>query len=158
MYRWVVLLHLVSVGGFLMAHGVSAGASLQLRKERGEEPARTLVELSTASLYFSYAFLIAIIATGVLLGFLGGWWGRAWIWIALVVVVALIGAMGFLAGGYHRSRRALGIGYFAASDPTAQPDSQALQTSLGSARPMRLLVVGVGGLLILLWLMVFKPF
>jgi len=157
-YAWALFLHLASVFGFLMAHGVSAGTSLQLRKERAEGPARALVELSTGSLYFTYAFLLTIIATGVLLGFLGGWWRHVWIWASLVLVVALIAAMGFLAGGYHGSRQALGIGYFRSTQPPAEGRSGALQASLDSARPGQLLVVGVAGLPVVLWLMVFKPF
>jgi hypothetical protein len=158
LYRWVFLLHLASVFGFLMTHGVSAAASFKLRKDRSEDSARTLVELSTTSLYFTYAFLLAIIGTGVLLGFLGGWWRQVWIWAALLVVLALVVAMGLLAGGYHGSRKALGIGYFKPSNPTAPRDPAALRTSLEKARPGRLAIIGVAGLIILLWLMVFKPF
>ena len=72
------------------------------------------------------------------------------------MVVTLIAVMGFLAGGYHGSRKALGIGYFKRSDPT-RPGPGKLEANLSGARPVRLLVAGVVGLLIILWLMLFKP-
>ena len=34
MYPWLVLLHVLGVFGFLMAHGISSGVALELRRER----------------------------------------------------------------------------------------------------------------------------
>lgn len=34
MYPWLVLLHVLGVFGFLMAHGVSVGVAFALRQER----------------------------------------------------------------------------------------------------------------------------
>ena len=49
MHRWWVLLHIVGVFGFLMAHGVSAYATFQLRREHEATRVSHLLELSSSS-------------------------------------------------------------------------------------------------------------
>ena len=66
------------------------------------------------------------------------WWGQRWIWAALVLVIVMMGVMGAMSRGYHEARQAGGA--------VARPN------------PVGFTVVGAGGLLILLWLMVLKPF
>jgi hypothetical protein len=162
LYTTVLYLHLGSVFAFLLAHGASAGASFQLKKERSPQGAHALVEMSTSSLYIAHASVLAIIITGVTLGFIGHAWSHWWIWGAIVILLGLYGVMGF--SGYHDARRILGIPYFhsresispAVGDPTER--ATALEASLSRARPERLLVIGSAGLLAILALMVYKPF
>jgi hypothetical protein len=45
-----------------------------------------------------WAFFAATIASGVLLGIMGSWWGTAWICAALVLFVAIGGVMLFKPG------------------------------------------------------------
>ena len=47
--------HLAGVFGFLVAHGVSAGVGLRLRKERDPVRARALLDLSASSLNLANA-------------------------------------------------------------------------------------------------------
>lgn len=162
LYTVVLYLHLGSVFTFLLAHGASAGASFQLRKERSLQGAQPLIEMSTSWLYVTQASLVAIVITGVSLGFLGREWSHGWIWVALAVLFGLFMFMGF--SGYHSARRILGIPYMrskksvkpAVEDPTER--AAALEADLAGARPGRLLVIGSVGLLVILWLMVFRPF
>lgn len=162
LYTVVLYVHLGSVFAFLLAHGASAGASFQLKKERSLQGAQPLLEMSTSWLYVTQASLLAIVTTGVTLGFLGREWSHGWIWAALVVLFGLFIFMGF--SGYHNARRILGIPYFrskkgvkpSVEDPTER--AAALQTNLGRARPGQLLIIGSVGLLVILWLMVFRPF
>ena len=53
-----------------------------------------------------------VLLTGVAAGFAGSWWGRGWIWAALVIFLVVSGAM-WLTGGrqYARVRRAAGLGF-----------------------------------------------
>src|SRR2546421_3537449 len=142
MYRWILATHVASVFGFLFAHGGSAFASWQLRRERRPEPARALLKLSELSLYASAPFLLLLIASGIALGFMGGWWNRPWVWASIVIFVLVSLAMGFF-GGYHRAR---------AVDPAAPVD---LTSALDATHPNLLLVIGMAGLLVLFLLVHF---
>ena len=45
-----------------------------------------------------------------------------------------------------------------AIDPAATVDAQALESAIMSGRPAVLLVLGLGTIVVLAWLMMFKPF
>ncbi|TME17020.1 MAG: hypothetical protein E6I63_04715 [Chloroflexi bacterium] len=145
MYRWVLLTHIWSVFGFLFAHGGSVFAALQLRKERRPEPARALLRLSEISVNASIPFLLLLTASGIALGFMGSWWSHRWVWASIAVFLLVSIVMGVL-GGYRRVR---GL------DP-ATPEE--FSRALDALHPNLLLAVGVAGLVILVWLMYFKPF
>ena len=49
LYRLVVVLHVVCVFGYPLAHGVSGAISFALKKERDIHRVRALLDLSTAS-------------------------------------------------------------------------------------------------------------
>lgn len=89
---------------------------------------------------------MVLIVTGVWMGFAGSWWGRGWIWAAIAVLVLVFGFMTYISIPYHRAR-----------DSLKEADS-VLAERLDRTRP--LFAAGVGGLgvLVLLFLMVFKPF
>jgi hypothetical protein len=90
-YPWIKLLHVVGGFGFVLAHGASAFAAIRIRSER--EPARVaaLLDLSGASIGVMYISLLVLLAAGIAAGFIGSFWGEAWIWVAIgvLVVVAL---------------------------------------------------------------------
>lgn len=50
MYRWIVLLHVLNVFGFLMPQRTSVGVALALRRERKLERVQALMNLSSSSL------------------------------------------------------------------------------------------------------------
>ena len=49
MYRWLVLLHVLGVFGFLMAHGISVSVAFTLRRERKFENIQALLNLYRAT-------------------------------------------------------------------------------------------------------------
>ena len=65
---------------------------------------------------------------------------------AIVALVLVAGFMGYIARPYYQAREAVG-----------QPDD-VLADRLGKTRPVLAAVIGGAGLLILIFLMVFKPF
>jgi len=91
--------------------------------------------------------LLVVIVTGVWMAFLGSWWGRGWIWAAIVVLVALMSAMFIVVARP----------YYAARDSAGKSD-QELAQALAPARPVAAVWIGSVGLLILVGLMVLKPF
>ena len=130
---------------FLFAHGVSGGAAFALRGPVSAHT-RTLLRLSERSSFIANAGLILLLATGVWMTFAGRWSGRVWPWAAVVVLLAVAAFMGFIANPYRYARGA-----------AAGPDD-ALAEHLRRTRPMLALWVGAIGLVVLLVLMIFKPF
>ncbi|HEY6609355.1 MAG TPA: hypothetical protein VI277_09185, partial [Candidatus Limnocylindria bacterium] len=115
----------------------------------------TLLELSSTSMTAFYASIVVLLGAGVLAGFIGNWWRMLWIWVSLGMFIAIAGAMYPLATSYFRRvRRAVG------SRPSGAPmaSDEELDELLSSSRPLVITAVGFGGILIILWLMLFKPF
>lgn len=162
MYNWVVLLHVLSVLGFMLAHGASAAVMFQIRGER--EPARllALLGLTQAVGRWMAITLLLVLVLGVVAGFMQNWWRFGWIWASIVLLVIITVLMTLIGRQYFdRVRRALGVAtpqdVKAKVTPRAvAPDE--LATVILSGRPMALAVVGLGGLAVITWLMMLKPF
>lgn len=147
LYTWLKYLHIVGLAVFLLAHGISAGSSLVVRQPLAAAARGTILNLSLRANFVAYPGLVLMIITGVWMGFIDSWWRMGWIWAAIVVLVLAIVSMSVMSIPYHKAREVLG-------------ESQAaeLETRLSRARPMALAGIGVVALLILFYLMVFKPF
>jgi plastocyanin/uncharacterized membrane protein len=153
-HRWWVFLHIAGVFGFLMAHGVSVYVTLRLPKER--EPARVsqLLELSASSVGFMWNSIGALLVGGIAAGFTGHFWGQGWIWAAIVVLVLVMAAM--YAMGTTWAKRLRTISGAMAGGTQAVSDAQ-FDEILRSKRPYTIAAIGFVGLLVILWLMIFKP-
>jgi hypothetical protein len=158
-YPVVVLLHILGAFGFALSHGASVLAAFRLRAERDPVRIGALLDLSAFGLGAMYASLLLLVAAGVTAGFIGGWWGRAWIWTAIGVLVVVMGAMYPLGSQYFRDlRHAVGQrAYGDKEDPVPATPAQ-LEVLLTSNRPVLVAAVGLLGLATLVWLMVVKPF
>ncbi len=136
-YLWIVWFHVVSVFGFLFAHGTSVFVMLTLRKERDLERIRALLNLSRSTYAFSYTFILLVLVTGILAGFLGSWWGRLWIWTAIGVGFALTVVMYYFGTRFMNGiRKAVGITYYEGSKkrpPVPAVSSEELDRILRSA-------------------------
>ena len=161
-YRMIVFLHVTGVFGFLISHGASINMLLRLRQEQDPDRIRAYLDLSSASLGGLYASLLVLILAGVVAGFMGNWWGRGWIWAAILVLVVLLGVMSRLGSFYYaRIRKAAGLPYMLNYKPQPaepSPSPEEMTRLLNSAQPVWLAVLGLIGLVGLLWLMIFKPF
>ena len=164
MYQWVVFAHVLGVFGFLLAHGTAAAVSFKLRGEREIARVRALLDLSRAVTAIASVSLLVLLAAGIIAGFMGDWWGRVWIWTSLILFVAIgIAMMAIGSRPLNHIRELLQpsassrakIAIQAPSDAT--PDQQ-LAVGLAQVHPWLLTAVGGGGLAVLLWLMMFKPF
>lgn len=161
-YTLVVFLHVVGAFAFALGHGSSVAVAFRLRRERDPSRVAALLELSELSIYGVYAGLAVLLLAGIAAGFLGSWWGHLWIWVSLGLIVALIAAMALLGTMFYtKVRHAVGIkGYMDKKDaPMPEPSTpEALAELLASPRPFVLATIGGGTLLVLLWLMYYKPF
>ncbi|HET6744575.1 MAG TPA: hypothetical protein VFH90_01835 [Candidatus Limnocylindria bacterium] len=161
-YPWIKLLHVVGGFGFVLAHGASAFAAIRIRSER--EPARVaaLLDLSGASIGVMYISLLVLLVAGIAAGFIGNFWGEAWIWVAIGVLVVVAAAM-YVLGSQHYAKVRRAVGIKAYNDPKDAPPPDPLPAAeleplLASNRPELLAGIGGLGLVVILWLMVVKPF
>jgi 4-hydroxybenzoate polyprenyltransferase len=143
MYQWIVFVHVASVLGLLIVHPVTI--AFHLKEERVDVRIRELLEVTESASALRWIFFALIIVSGALLGFLGSWWGSAWIWVALVIFVA-IGVVMNRYGGRTIDRIA------------ETTDDAEMERLLAAFDPWILAVTGTGGLLLILYLMLFKPF
>jgi hypothetical protein len=152
LYQWIVYVHILAVFAFLLAHGTATAITFQLRGERKIERIRALLDLSQSMSILGRLSLVVLILAGVILGFMGNWWGHGWLWTALIVLVLISVAMALLASRPLAQARQL-----VAASSQAQVDQQ-LTVLLAAPNPVVLSVIGGVGIAIILWLMMFKPF
>jgi uncharacterized membrane protein len=155
LYQWMVFLHIAGVFAFLVAHGVSVGVSFRLRREREPTRIMALLDLSSWSISLMYIGLLLLLGGGVTAGFLGDWWGDGWIWVSLGTLIVVMVAMYVVASGYYKRLRTI-VGAMAGGSEAVS--EQRLADLLEGPRPLVLAVIGFGGLLFILYLMLFKPF
>jgi len=162
MYLWIVWLHVIGGFGFILAHGASAAVAFRLRRERDLDRVRALLDLSGSTVAVLYISLLVLLVAGILAGFLGRWWGRGWIWLSLGMLLAIIIWMYLtVSRSYSLVRKAVGQPYMAGGrpQPAVEPAStEEINLLLARGQPVLQTVVGFGGLVIILWLMMFKPF
>jgi plastocyanin len=153
-HRWWVFLHIAGAFGFLMAHGVSAYVTLKLPKER--EPARVaqLLELSASSVGFMWNSIGVLLVGGIAAGFTGHFWGQGWIWAAIVLLIVVMAAMYAMGTTWAKRLRTISG---AMAGGTEAVSSAQFEEILRSKRPYTIAAIGFVGLLLILWLMIFKP-
>lgn len=161
-HQLFVFAHILGVFLFLLAHGVSVYVMFRVRTEREPTSIRTLLTLSGTSMtMLTVGFLVWFFA-GIAAGFSGDFWttGRYWIWASLAVAIFIVAIMTPLGRFYlNRVREAVGIDPKTGDvDASAVVDSAVLEAAIASGRPMLLAAIGLGGVAILTWLMMFKPF
>jgi len=162
MYRWLVVVHVGAVLGFVLAHGASVAVTIRIRGERDAARVRTQLELSRDCVGFIHMTLLLVVITGIVLGFAGGLWGHGWIWASIIVLIAMWLAMYALGTRYYdRLRAAVGAAQFYGKGPgTELPplDPAEVAALTRSSRPILMAVLGGSGLMVLVWLMIIKPF
>jgi plastocyanin/uncharacterized membrane protein len=153
-HRWWVFLHIAGVFAFLMAHGVSAYVTFQLRRERDPARVSQLLELSASSVGVMWNAIGVLLLGGILAGFTGHFWGQAWIWVAIAVFVVVIVAMYAMATTWAKRLRTISA---AMVEGTEAVSREQFDEILRSRRPYSIAGIGFVGLLVILWLMIFKP-
>ena len=162
MYDWIVLLHVVGAFLFVVAHGASIWTVNAIRRETSPARIGALTDLSGMSLSAAYVGLLLLLVGGIWAGIYAGFFGSGWIWTALALFVVIAVAMYAIATPfYKRLRIALGQRTMGtpkdAPDPVPASDEEILAIAR-TAPAIPLDVIGFVGLLLILWLMVVKPF
>ena len=161
-HAWFVFIHVLGVFLFLIFHGASVAVLFRVRNERDPLVLRPLLDLSARSVAGMGIGAAIWFFAGILAGFSGNFWatGRLWLWVSLVLTVVIVGLMTPLGAFYiNRVRSAVGIDpKTRAVDPAFVADPAAIEAAARSGQPMLLAAIGFGGLAVLLYLMMFKPF
>jgi len=162
MYSWFVYLHVLGVMGFLVSHGVSIGVAFELRRERNLERIRSLLDLSGKFVGIMNGALLVLLISGIVSGFMGSWWGKLWIWLSIVLLIGIATYMSMaVTTFYHQVRKAAGLPYmvkYKPFPPTEPASAGEIDQILSQSNPILLTLIGLGGLAIITWLMIFKPF
>jgi hypothetical protein len=158
--RWLVLVHVASAMGLLLAHGGSAAAMLRMRKERDVERVKALLEMSQAAVGAMWTVLGALGISGILLMLVEHTAPRTWAWGSIVVFVLLSGSMSFLGSRpFNRIRHAAGLPYFDGKrmTPAGPVDRAAFDREMAKLKPALTTAIGLVGYGLILYLMVMRP-
>jgi len=157
MYDSLRFLHLLSAMAYFLFHGAVASVTFALRRD----PGPSKIEALSAVMVFAYRGApiagVVLVLTGILMGFLGRWWGDRWLWTSLGLLLMVGVLMNRLGKAY------LNEGFPAARDRQVHTAPQArlgfpVVVRAFFLQPMFFAVTGLLGLAIVLWLMMFKPF
>jgi hypothetical protein len=155
MYRYWVVLHILAVASFLLAHGVSMFALFRLRA-LDLDRARIVDTITFSGLTSKpmYASLIVLTVAGFVAGYQGKWLDDWWIWISVGVLITTTVLMTLIAKPYFAR-----ISAACALRPSGVPrtSDEELGELVRSSKVHLITAIGVGGLAIIIWLMVTKP-
>jgi len=162
LYEWIRFLHMVAAISFMVSHGTSIAISFRLKKEEDVERIKTMLDISGSMWIAMILSLLVAGIAGIVLGFMLSWWSQWWIWVSIVLLVVITVWMFTIGQGtYHQLRKTLGMPFQAgtkempAQEPAPIEESYAL---IAKTRPHLMLLVGYGGFVVIIWLMMFKPF
>jgi hypothetical protein len=160
--RWIIFGHVLGAFMFVAGHGVSMFVVFQARKERDRARLAALLDVSGWSIGIATLGMLLLLIFGIMAGIVLGSWDKLWIWASLVLFLAIGFAMTPIGGGYLRGLRA-GLGQpprgAKPGDPAPVPVSDEELIALqASNRPELLLAIGGIGFVVILYLMMFRPF
>lgn len=159
---WIKYIHVLAGFMFLLGHGASVFVAFQLKKTNDLERMKVLMDVSAAGWPVTMLSLLVLLLAGIVSGFLIGAWGRLWIWVALVLLIAITGWMFSLGGTiYHPLRKMLGMDYMIQGKPQPvekQRPQKEILDFVAVTRPRTMTYGGLGGYALIIWLMIFKPF
>jgi uncharacterized membrane protein len=163
LYAAIVFIHAATMLLFFIAHGASMAVAFRLKHERDPAAARALLDLSKWAMGWPSGIIVIIgVASGIAVGIMGGWFGQIWIWASLVLFVAVAGVMTPMGSSRLRPiRAAAGTVPFVPMGrpaPAPEPNPAELARLLDEWNPVPLALVGLAAFLVILWLMLFKPF
>lgn len=159
---WLTFLHVLSALIFFLGHGTSVAMAFQLRKETDFARIRAMLDLSMSTIVVMGISFLVMGLTGLVMPFILKLWDRGWIWASIILMVVVFLHMVFMNDKRHKHlRRMVGLPYmiggkkFPAEAPASQTDVEGYIKKL---KVTDLVIVGLGIPVIVLWLMVFKPF
>lgn len=161
LYGAVVFVHATTILLFFVAHGTSMAVGFALKRETDPARVRALLDLSRLSLGAPVIVLVVVgLLTGILAGFMGDHWGTGWLWISIVLFTLVGGLMTPMAASRLKPIRAAAGMPPEAGVPGAPPQEnpEELRRLIDAWNPMLSAAMGLVAFIVILWLMLAKPF
>lgn len=164
LYAAIVFIHAATILLFFIVHGTSMAVGFRLKRQRDPAGARALLDLSSWAMGLPAGITVVVgLLTGIAAGIMGGWFGELWIWVSLVLFLAVAGVMTPMAASRLKAIRAAAgtapINPFSRAAPEPpEPNPAELTRLLDEWNPVPIALLGLTSFLIILWLMLFKPF
>jgi hypothetical protein len=159
---WLIFIHILGSITFFLAHGTSIAMAFQLRKETDFARIRALLDLSMSTMVAMFIAFLVMGIPGLIMPFILKIWNKGWIWASIVLMIVVFLYMVFMnEKRYKHLRRMVGLPYMIGGDrfPAEEPVSQAeVEAHIQKMNVNELVIIGYGIPMIVLWLMVFKPF
>jgi hypothetical protein len=148
-------MHIVGVAGFLSTHGVSMYAMFQVRAVEGDrDRIFDLCDLSKRTIPPMYVSTLLLVVGGVAAGISARSFGQAWLWVSIVVLLVTMAAMSSIATPYMKRLR---DGCTRWHDGSYILSEEELGSLLVGPTTTIVAVLGTLGLLVILYLMVYRP-
>lgn len=154
MIQWAKYFHIAAVLILLGTHGTSMLVLYRIRGERDRSKILSMLNLSGEAATPTYVALVLVVLTGVWNMYAIDAWSKAWVWLAIVILVAMVGLMMVVAKPYFvRVKAACEV------RPSGVPrvSDEELTEITRSSTAHLITAIGVIGLLAILYLMVFQP-
>jgi len=155
LYRWLLFGHILAVFGLLINHGVSMYVLYAIRGQTDRRKILDLITLSGRSILPMYISIGLILVFGFLLAFDLDVLDEPWIWLSVIILVAVIVLMTVTAKPYFARVKAA-----CELRPSGVPrvSDEELQQILHAGTANSITAIGTVGLVAILYLMIFKPF
>lgn len=153
-YSWWKFIHLIGVVGFMAAHGTSMAATMMIRRMRDPQHIEGVLQLSATTVLAFYLSTLVLLIGGIGAGIRGRWFNQGWIWLSLGLLLAVGILMFPLARGYFRRIRTV-IELMESGTAVTQEDFVRV---LNSGNPLLTIGTGSVSILLIVYLMVLKPF
>ena len=159
---WFAFLHVLSAFTFFLAHGASVAMAFKIRSETDYARIRAMLDLSASTIRALFLSFLAMGLTGLIMPFILKLWDKGWIWTSIILMVIVAVQMGVMnEKRYKTLRKLVGLPYMQGNKeyPAEEPASQQeVQEFLKGLKTTDLVVYGFVIPVIVLWLMMFKPF
>ena len=153
-YNWWKFIHLIGVVAFMAAHGTSMAATVMVRRMRDPQRISGVLQLSATTVLAFYVSTLVLLVGGIGAGIQGRWFEQGWIWLSVGLFVAVGSLMFPMARGYFRRIRTV-IELMESGTAVTQEDFVRV---LNSGNPMVTVATGSVVILLIVYLMVLKPF
>jgi hypothetical protein len=154
MIQWALVFHVLAVLALLGTHGTSMLVLYRIRGETDRAKIVSMLNVSGESATPMYVSLGLVLVTGVWNMWAIHAWTKAWVWLAIVILVAIVGLMTAVAKPYFaRVKTACEL------RPSGVPrvsDEELTEITRSSTAHLITAIGGIG-LAVIVYLMVFKP-
>jgi uncharacterized membrane protein len=153
-YGWWKFIHLAGVVGFVAAHGTSMAATVMLRRFKEPQQVAGILQLSAATVSAFYISTVVLLVGGVGAGVVGQWFDEGWIWVSLGLLIG-VGILMFPIARRHFRRIRMVLELMDTGTAVSRDDFIRV---VNSGNPILTAGTGFVALLVIVYLMVLKPF